>query len=303
MEHWQLINFLGVCDEKNISKAADRLCISQQGLSKSIKQLEDSLGVKLFYRNHQGVELTEPGAALEKAVRPYLNQHDYIVKEIRQLKEKIKSRVSIGICVGAAEFLPRSFFKNFITLHPEIDIELKSYADDDCLRSILDYKIQAGFSPAPIDPGLFDSIWSEKRKVFLAAGKNHRLARLSSIKLQDLRNETVITLNSHMSPQPLLLEMCGRCGFKPAILLGGSDNRLMYELCSTGRIVSFFADPLDDYPDLKRINIEDMDLYWEFHMVVNKHTYIDEGTRSFIDYAASVLRQEAKAPYNTSLVR
>jgi DNA-binding transcriptional LysR family regulator len=50
MEHRQLRNFLTICEEKSISKAAERLFISQQGLSKSIKQLEQELQVPLFFR-------------------------------------------------------------------------------------------------------------------------------------------------------------------------------------------------------------------------------------------------------------
>jgi DNA-binding transcriptional LysR family regulator len=72
MEYRQLVNFLTACKEKSISAAAEKLYISQQGLSKSIKQLEKSLDVPLFFRTRHGIEPTEFGAALQKAAGSYL---------------------------------------------------------------------------------------------------------------------------------------------------------------------------------------------------------------------------------------
>jgi DNA-binding transcriptional LysR family regulator len=292
MEHWQLINFITVCEEKNISKAAARLFISQQGLSSSIKQLEESLGMDLFLRNHWGVELTVFGAALEKAVRPYLKQHDYIVAEMQRLKEKERARVLIGITIGGSFLLPRHFFKNFFLLHPEIQVELTSYTEDDCLKSVLDYKIQLGFSPGPIDLNSFDSLWAERRKIFIVTGKGHPLAKHASIKLKDLQHETVIILHKQTTPESLILEKCVQNGIRPSIYLGSGEDGFICELCETNRIVSFFAGPMEKYPGLARIEIEDFDLYWEFHLVINKHVYLDEGAKIFIDYALATLGEE-----------
>ena len=69
MEQRQLLNFLSVCEEKSITKAADRRIITRQGLSKSIRDLEEELGVKLFERDKNRVELTEYGTVLEKAAK------------------------------------------------------------------------------------------------------------------------------------------------------------------------------------------------------------------------------------------
>jgi DNA-binding transcriptional LysR family regulator len=291
MEHRQLINFVTVCEEKNISRAAARLFISQQGLSKSIGLLEESLGVQLFSRTHWGIELTEFGAALEKTIRPYLKQHDRIVTEILRLREKEPSRVSIGMTIGSADFLPPFFFQNFLLACPGIHFELNSFTDDDCLKSVLDYRIHLGFSSGPIDFNFFDSLWSYRHRLFLVAGTGHPLAKRSSIKLKDLQNETIITLNNRVSSQLLLQETCGQYGIKPAICLGGAETNLMRELCGTNRMVSFFAGPMEKQPGIVKIEIEDIDLYWEFHLVINKYASVDGGVKAFIDYALANLEK------------
>lgn len=58
MELRVLRYFLAVCEEKNISKAANSLHISQPSLSRQLKNLEEELGVTLFYRGHQEITLT-----------------------------------------------------------------------------------------------------------------------------------------------------------------------------------------------------------------------------------------------------
>jgi DNA-binding transcriptional LysR family regulator len=294
MDERQLRFFLSICKEKSFSKAAGQLFISQQGLSKVIKQLEEHLDAPLFYRTPHGLELTEFGVILQKAAKSYINQHDNIIDTIRQHKGKTKFRVSVGITIGFNDSFPSNFFKNFILEHPDIDLNIMSFTDDACQDSMLEYNVHVGFSSAPVDTNCFDSIYNIRNKIRLMVGKNHRLAQCSSIKLKDIRDETIITLNSNMYPQVLITDLCVRNGFKPKTFLHSSENSLIYELCSTNRIVSFWADAIDKYPDVVCVDIEDMDLYWECHLIVNKHSYISDAAGKFIAYAKQRLSESER---------
>ena len=284
MDDRQLRFFLSICKEKSFSKAASQLFISQQGLSKVIKQLEYHLDAPLFYRTPHGVELTEFGIILQKVAKSYINQHDTIIDTIRQYKGKAKFCVSVGIMIGLNDYLPSDFFKNFILEYPDIDLNIMSFTDNACQDSMLEYNIHVGFSNAPIDTNYFDSIYNRRNKIRLMVGKKHRLAQYSSIKLKDIRGETVITLNSNMYPQILIADLCAKNGFKPKTFLHSSEHNLVYELCATNRIVSFWADAVDKHTEVVCVDIEDMDLYWECHLIVNKHSYISEAVEKFITY-------------------
>ncbi|MDR1654614.1 MAG: LysR family transcriptional regulator [Treponema sp.] len=150
MDHNQLRNFLAVCEEKLITKAADRCFISQQGLSKSLKALESELGLELFERSHRGgFRLTEFGEALESAARAYTNQHDYIIETMKELKEKGGSKLSVGMFSGLDRLFSSSFFGAFLAAHPDISLSLQILPPDICQKYVLEQRLQCCLSMIP----------------------------------------------------------------------------------------------------------------------------------------------------------
>jgi DNA-binding transcriptional LysR family regulator len=285
MEHHQLLNFLGVCEEKNFTRASNRRFITQQGISKSIKELERELGVPLFLRTRQGTILTEFGNALEKAAKTYINQYNYILDTIKQLKEMSRSYISIGIVNGLNDILPLNFFKTFLDTHGDISMNLMSFTDDECQDAIAEHKLQVGLSPAPVDSSRFKSRFYKKSKIGLIAGKKHRLSGRSSIRMQELKDEEVIILNNNK----YLVDMCAVNGIRSIIHLKASEISLIYELCSTNRIVAFWADSIYRFPGLAHIEVEDIEVYREYHLIVNRLVYISDAAEQFIAYAEQEL--------------
>ena len=97
MEFRQLRYFVAVAEELNFSRAAKRLHISQQALSKQIRDLELELEIQLFYRTKHHVQLTEAGAVFLKESRQLLHQAQKAVQlskraargEIGQIKLRL----------------------------------------------------------------------------------------------------------------------------------------------------------------------------------------------------------------------
>ncbi|QNQ83559.1 LysR family transcriptional regulator [Lactobacillus sp. PV037] len=97
MEIRVLRYFLAVCEEKNFSRAAKKLLISQPALSKQIKDLETELGVKLFIRDHQ-LKLTPEAYFLRQKAQDIVNLSDLTAQTLK--KDKIISGV---LRIGAGE--------------------------------------------------------------------------------------------------------------------------------------------------------------------------------------------------------
>ena len=71
--------FIAVADALSVTKAAERLHISQPPLSRHIQQLENELGLTLFVRHRQGVTLTEPGLTFDHSIRKTVTETDNVL--------------------------------------------------------------------------------------------------------------------------------------------------------------------------------------------------------------------------------
>ncbi|MDR1177088.1 MAG: LysR family transcriptional regulator [Treponema sp.] len=285
----QLLNFLEACEKRSFSKASEARFISQQGLSNSIQQLEEQLGVTLFERSPKGITLTEFGEALQSAARPYINQHDQIVETITQLKQQKQYRVSVGIMAGFYSIFPANFFKDFILRHPDNDLRIMTFTDDVCQKSILEKNIHIGFLGNPFDTSQLESVWHKRGKLFLIAGKGLHLAHRHSLKLEELRNESLVTVTGDGYATSTIINLCIKGGVKPSVLLNVHEADLIHELCATNKMIGLWTGSMDRISDLVPIDIEDIDLHWEYHIVVNKHTFITNAEKAFIEYAKEKL--------------
>jgi DNA-binding transcriptional LysR family regulator len=95
MNEQQMKSFIGVAKHRSISRAAEELNISQQGLSRIVGVLEDELGVKLFTRTAGGVELTDMGSMILPAVASMLKSYEEYMTIINVLIEERKKTITI----------------------------------------------------------------------------------------------------------------------------------------------------------------------------------------------------------------
>jgi DNA-binding transcriptional LysR family regulator len=291
INHRQFVNFLGLCEEKSFLKAAEKLYISQQGLGKSIKQMEDELGIVLFSRSPRGVELTEAGSVLQSSLRAYMNSYEYAIDTVKQLKISTKTNLSLGFPSGFYDVaLPENFLKNFIRDNPEINLTIINYFDEITEKTILENKLHLGFSCVSYDAQQFYSVLHHKRGNKLFCGKKHRFAKRHSIRLNELKDENVISLTNNLPPLNAIFELCRQHGAKLETVLSPGDISLRRILCETGRYVAFGADNPGAAPELVAIDIEGIDLYWEFNLIVNKFMFLTEAEEKFIAYAKEKLQ-------------
>lgn len=92
--------FLAVADEGNITRAANRLHVSQPALSTQLAALEDALGQKLFERGARGITLTEKGVALQQRAGDLVDLAERIEAEI---KSKDSDELAGTVAIGAGE--------------------------------------------------------------------------------------------------------------------------------------------------------------------------------------------------------
>ena len=92
----ELQYFVEVANTLNISRASERLGVSQPTLSMAIKRMEDTFGVPLFHRSKQGVRLTSAGQRLVIQARHLINEWEKVRTETLKDEDLIRGRFSLG---------------------------------------------------------------------------------------------------------------------------------------------------------------------------------------------------------------
>ena len=98
MEIRTLRYFLEAAREENMSKAAERMHISQSALSKQLKGLEEELGKKLFVRHSFSIELTKEGMLLRKRAEDLLSMADKITAEFASIGRHYRRQYLFWLC-------------------------------------------------------------------------------------------------------------------------------------------------------------------------------------------------------------
>lgn len=124
MELSQIRYFLAVADTLNFTRASEACAVSQPGLSKAIRKLEDSLGGDLFDRNSQQVELTEFGRTMRVHFERIEDSRRKAVDVARVATREFVEPLNVGIMctIGPRRF--SGFLEAFRAGHPHIDVTL-----------------------------------------------------------------------------------------------------------------------------------------------------------------------------------
>lgn len=141
----QLEGFLAVCDEHSFSKAANRIHISPSGLSVLIRELESSLGVRLFDRSTRHVQLTHAGEAFRAPAARLLTDLARAVDGMRLLEAREQGRV----CVAAPSLLAARLLipvaELFRADFPGIRLDILDIPPQAIVQGLHDGRIDIGF--------------------------------------------------------------------------------------------------------------------------------------------------------------
>ena len=115
-----LEHIIVISEEKSLSKAADRLLVSQPALSQQLKRLETELDAKLFYREKNRLLLTDAGKIYVNGARSALNIYDRAMEEIKQLRRSSQTQITLVYNRGLLPNFSSSLLPAFHTKHRDV---------------------------------------------------------------------------------------------------------------------------------------------------------------------------------------
>ncbi|WP_426022892.1 LysR family transcriptional regulator [Brevundimonas sp. PWP3-1b1] len=140
-EFAELTAFMAVFDDRSFRKAATRLGVSPSALSRTVRALEDRLGVRLLNRTTRSVAPTEAGLALVDRMRPAMAELDSAVQEAGARQGQPRGLVRLNLPRIAARLILTPLFAEFFAAYPDIRFDL---VIDDSLTDVVARGFDAG---------------------------------------------------------------------------------------------------------------------------------------------------------------
>lgn len=116
----QLHYFLQIAELKSFTRAAAVLHVAQPALSRSIRLLEDELGVQLFHRTERGVQLTESGELLRARAAKLIADFAQVRDEVAAQATELRGELTVGVPPSMREMVTLPLVRLFRTRHPRV---------------------------------------------------------------------------------------------------------------------------------------------------------------------------------------
>ncbi|MFI1960956.1 LysR family transcriptional regulator [Streptomyces althioticus] len=247
MELRQLEYFVTVAEERNFTRAAERVHISQSGVSAQIRRLERELGAELFDRSARTVTLTPAGKAALDHARDALAAAGAVGQAVDEVTDLIRGRVTVGMVTGCTVTPLFEALAAFHTAHPGVEIALLEDASDrlaDGVRAgALDLALlgAAARTPEGLDAHV---VISERLVAAVPAG--HPLGKRRRVTLRDLAAYPVVCMPPGSGLRAVLDQACAAQGVEPAVALEASAADAIAGLAARGLGVAVLSESMAD---------------------------------------------------------
>lgn len=228
----QLMYFAEICRCGSISKAADNLHLSQQGLSISIKRLEKELGCTLFDRTNSGIELSTAGEFFKTEADEAL-EHINRIYQYFETTQKSKAVITAACTVQIIARIPVNL-RNLL-LRGTDDFEIKFIEDwtASCENLVHNNKANFGLVYGECDPTMFTPIKLDVLKQVFIVNRKSPLAAQDTVTLQDLANYPLIIPAERCRPGQVIRKMFGDAGVPLNVVFACDRPRQIIDMVSS----------------------------------------------------------------------
>jgi DNA-binding transcriptional LysR family regulator len=258
MELRQLEYFTAVAEEANFTRAAERVHISQSGVSAQIRQLESDLGAELFDRSGRAARLTPAGAAALPHARAALAAAARTRQAVEEVTGLIRGRLTVGMIMGCTVTPFFAALAAFHRAHPGVEITLQEANSD-----LLVDNVRAGTQdlalvgvPGRPPAGLSSHVIISEGLV-AAVPAEHPLSGRTVVDLATLCAYEIVCLPLGTGIRSAFDQACAAAGLRPEIALQATAPAAVADLAARGLGVAVLsASMATDFGDLRAVPIE-----------------------------------------------
>lgn len=186
--------FANIAEERNLTRGAGRSFLSVPAASQRIKNLEETLGVKLLQRNAQGVELTEAGKVYLAHARKIFAQMELLTSDLQALGSGVSGQLSIlANTTAITEFLP-AVLHEYLPQHPRVKIDLRERLSDEAARAVRDGAADLCIISGNVATDGLDVKVILSSRLVLVAPPGHPVLARAQVRFSELLEEEFVSL-------------------------------------------------------------------------------------------------------------
>lgn len=286
MNFRHLAYFKALAETSSFTAAAKECGVSQPGLSSGIRELEEDLGVRLFYRNTRMVSLTAKGSELLPLITVALVNAGRAERDIRDLANNRHRPVRVAAAPAITGYLLPLALKRLASVDTNIDVLIMDAPDDEIADLVQEGHADLGLGSGHFDGEIFHrkSVFSVSLSVVLA--KIHPLANRDEIRWRDIVAETIAVHESERSLQQMISKTVS------ASFVSYAYRETMLGMAACGQAIIVTPEISVQQmlsPELELISLIEPKVNIEYYIVYKGEVALKAEVVSLFNYLAMVL--------------
>lgn len=295
LEYYKVFYYVVKCG--SLTVAAERLSISQPAVSQSVKQLENQVGTKLFFRTAKGIKLTKEGELLFSYVERGYEQIEAGEKKLAQMLNLDLGEIKIGASDMTLKFCLLPYLELFHEKFPKIKVTVTNAPTPETLQFLQSGKIEFGVVSTPFEAkqGISMLPVREIEDIFVA-GRKFTSYKNRMLDFHDLQDLPLIFLEKNTSTRSYMDHFLMEQGIEinPEFELATSDIIVQFALrnLGIGNVVRDFAKQEIESGRLFELRFNKMIPKREFCIITDSKNPLSKAAKNLLDLIKEEVEQE-----------
>jgi LysR family hydrogen peroxide-inducible transcriptional activator len=233
---------VAVADLRHFGRAAARCFISQPTLSAQLKKLEQSLGVQLIERAPHNVSLTPAGEEIVARARRIIEASDEVVTLARTQRDPLGGRLRVALLPTIGPYLLPRIASLIRRTLPRLELRLYEYQTATMLEKLRVGELDLGILALPVELIGLEARELYREAFLVALPERHPLAAHATVRVADLKGETLLLLEDGHCLRDQALEVCSRAGVREQQDFRATSLETLRQMVATGAGVTLLPE-------------------------------------------------------------
>jgi len=229
---------LAVAEQRNFTRAAEALHVSQPTLSQQIRQLEDSLGAALFDRSGRSIRLTDAGEAYVRFARLALQDLEAGKRAMHDVQDLSRGSLRLAMTPTFTAYLIAPLLHRFNSLYPGITLGVEEMTQDRLEAALAEDRLDIGigFTGMHLADIQGEALFGET--LSLMVGAAHPQAGGKTLGARDLEQQALVLLSRDFATRQHIDLYCRQHGIAPRIAIEANSISAIVELVRRGQLAT-----------------------------------------------------------------